>query len=490
MDYAKAASSSESTGKYFNEQIIYCEKNGFDEKDLQDKLHEMGVWMKVEGFQRSDFNRKLCLVIKEEHIRNHSVENGVNLDGLHVKFYFHKSRNTDVKVLVSQVPIGVDSLEIKMHLRSYGNVEKVHNITRSYRNNTYDTGDRVLIFKKLLGHIPSYVKIRGYWAYIKYDGQPATCRICHQTDHLAADCPQNPRKKRKAQDKMNDDKDVPKASENPDKEPESNMEVQEQSTLHQPIFKNPEESEPGERTLDKFVTLEDCLTPPSLEPEIQQERQESDEQSQAWADSPEGEVTTEGSEKPQEDSSSEPATPRTVQKQIFGTDTELSEDEPARVLSIWGDDAAEGPKESTVKEPTIYCPQCRGNSHSEEECTAAVLEQANRKILSTRDSKKGKQSKSSTGGKETFKKFKKDLDLVVMRGKRTGGLDHILELSDRDNVYALYLLLTYGDYARTQHREIRMSGNKEVMDLWRRHSREGMNKDKAEDFLREVPHQL
>ena len=171
--------------------------------------------------------------------------------------------------------------------------------------------------------------------------------------NLSSDCPENPRKKRKVQDKRNDDKDASKASGNPDKEPESNMEVQEQPTLHESVSENPEESEPGERTLDKFVTLEGCLTPSSLEPEIQQERHESDEQSQAWADSPKGDLTTEGSEKPQEDSISEPAIPRTVQKQIFGTDTELSEDEPASVLSIWGHDAAEDPKESTVKEPTI-----------------------------------------------------------------------------------------------------------------------------------------
>ena len=94
MDYAKAAGSSSGTGTYFNEKMIYCEKSGFDDKELQDKLHEMGLWRKMEGFQRSDFNRKLCLVIQEEHIRTHLVENGVNLDGLHVKFYFHKPGNT------------------------------------------------------------------------------------------------------------------------------------------------------------------------------------------------------------------------------------------------------------------------------------------------------------------------------------------------------------------------------------------------------------
>ena len=77
-----------------------------------------------------------------------------------------------------------------------------------------------------------------------------------------------------------------------------------------------------------------------------------------------------------------------------------------------------------------------------------------------------------------------------MRGKCTEGLQHILELSDCDNVFAVYLLLTYGDYARAQHHEIHMSGNKDVMDLWRCHFREGMDKDAAEDLLHEVHHQL
>ena len=147
------------------------------------------------------------------------------------------------------------------------------------------------------------------------------------------------------------------------------MDVHEQSASYQPVPENHEKSEPGERTLDKFVTVEDCLTPSSLDPEVQQEKQESEEQSQAWADSPEAEVNTVGSEKPQEeeDSISEPATPRTVQKLIFGTDTELSEDEPASVLSIWGNDAVEEPKESAVKEPTTYCPRHREYSHSKVE---------------------------------------------------------------------------------------------------------------------------
>ena len=55
-----------------------------------------------------------------------------------------------------------------------------------------------------------------------------------------------------------------------------------------------------------------------------------------------------------------------------------------------------------------------------------------------------------------------------MRGKRTEGLAYIHELSDRDNVFAAYLFFTYGDYNRAHLHEIRMLGNKEVMDHWRR----------------------
>ena len=212
MDYAKAAGSSNDTRMYFNDQMIYCEKSRFEDKELQDKLDELGFWNKVRGFQRSDFNRKLCLVIHEEYIRNHLVENGVDLDNdLHVNFYFHRSRNTNVRVLVSQVPIGIDDVELSMHFRHYGVVVNVRDVKRTYRKNTYDTSDRVLTFRKLVMDIPSYVKIRGYWAYIKYNGQPATCRICHQTGHLAAECPQNPKRKRKEQDKKNEEEEVPKA---------------------------------------------------------------------------------------------------------------------------------------------------------------------------------------------------------------------------------------------------------------------------------------
>ena len=65
MAYAKAASSSGGTGKFFNEKMICCNKNGFNAEELADELHELGLWKSVSGYQRVDFNRKLALVIKD-----------------------------------------------------------------------------------------------------------------------------------------------------------------------------------------------------------------------------------------------------------------------------------------------------------------------------------------------------------------------------------------------------------------------------------------
>ena len=66
MAYAKAAGSSEGTGKFFNEKMICCNVNGFTSEELADELHELGIWTSVSGYQRVDFNRKLALVIEGE----------------------------------------------------------------------------------------------------------------------------------------------------------------------------------------------------------------------------------------------------------------------------------------------------------------------------------------------------------------------------------------------------------------------------------------
>ena len=99
------------------------------------------------------------------------------------------------------IPIGVPDIDIKLALALFGDIADIQKISKVHKGHRYDTGDRIVVFKKLIVSIPSYLKIRGYTAYIKYPGQPATCRTCGLTGHLAAACPANTKNKGKAQEK-------------------------------------------------------------------------------------------------------------------------------------------------------------------------------------------------------------------------------------------------------------------------------------------------
>ena len=85
-----------------------------------------------------------------------------------------------------------------------------------------DTGDRVVIFKKIHKDIPSYVPVRDWKAYMMYTGQPKTCRSCGNVDHFAKDCSSKRKpdetfsedqnifdKKRKSDKKSAEDQDIP-----------------------------------------------------------------------------------------------------------------------------------------------------------------------------------------------------------------------------------------------------------------------------------------
>ena len=242
----------------------------------------------------------------------------------------------------------------------------------------------------------------------------------------------------------------------------------------------PQNEQSPDRVFEK-ATVEDCQIPTSAESGQDEDVQEK--QSQAWADYPEENPFEVSSEKPQDDSSSEPATPRSIQKQIFGTDTEISHDESASFQSIWGDDIKEASPKPEVKQPVLFCPRCKVNSHSEEECTASVIKKANKKALSTGVSNKGKKNKI------TYRKFRSDLELIVMRGKNTDGVQYILEMGDRKEAYAFYLFLTFGEYTRADRNEVDMSGGQEVMDLRRRYSK-SMDRTAAEDRLHSIHGQL
>ena len=470
MSYASAAkngtsgssgrSSKENThGKFFNEKLVVCMVNGFGCEDVADALQRLGLLRFVTGIQTLDFNRRIGVEVNEEGVKSSILTKGLVVKGHTVTFSQHGSKDA-TRVYVYQLPLGISEHEVRRTFETYGNIGRIQPNITSYHGRRLLNGQWCLHFNRITDHIPSYVTVRGWKAYVSYRGQPKTCRICDGRGHIARDCPLH--------------------KDNEEQEKTENMDAQDQPPQKEENHEKPGESAPADRVFEK-VTVEDCQIPTSVEPAQAQDSQEK--QSQAWADSPEENPFDVGSEKPQEDSSSEPATPRSIQKQIFGTDTEISEDESQGSQSIWGDDIKEDSPKSEAKKPVMFCPRCKVNSHSEEECTASVIKEANKKALSTRGGNKGKDNKIS------FKKFTSDLELVVMRGRNTDGVQYILEMGSRKEAYALYLIHTFGEYTRADRKEFHMAVGREVMDLWRRYSK-SMDKTAAEDRLRTIHDQF
>ena len=80
-----------------------------------------------------------------------------------------------------------------------------------------------------------------------------------------------------------------------------------------------------------------------------------------------------------------------------------------------------------------YCPRCRVDSHSEEGRFAALIKQVKRKNSDIEDSEPGK-FKVEIKKKRTFKKFKRDLEQVVIKGRSTDGLQYVMEVNNSPSV--------------------------------------------------------
>ena len=447
-------------GKFFNGKLLVCMVHGFCCEDVADALHKLGMLRVVTGIQTLDYNRRIDVEISNESVRSKILRDGLLIKYHTVTFSQHGSKDA-TRVYVHQLPLDIPEQEVRAAFETYGSIGRVQPKVMSYHGKRILNGEWCLHFTRLAKQIPSYVSVRGWTAYVNYRGQPKTCRICDGRGHIARDCPTR--------------------NDNGDQEKPKNMDVHDQPPQSEENPEKPGETAAADRVFENAM-IEDCQIPTSAEPGQDQDGQERKTQSQAWADSPEENPFEVSSKKPQDDSSSEPATPRSVQRQIFGTDTEISDDEPASSQSIWGDDSTASPKPE-VKKPVLFCPRCKVNSHSEEECMASVIEEANKKAFSTGVGKKGKKNNV------TFKKFKSDLELVVLRGKNTDGVQYVREMGDRIEAFALYLFLIFGDYTCADRGEIRMSGNQEVMDLWRWCSK-SMDKTAAKDRLSTIPGHL
>ena len=323
-------------------------------------------------------------------LRDGLRQRGLDIDGVHIEFLgLQRSIEPHWKVYVTQLPGGITKDQIFSAFREFGDIREIQVITKVLFGKRFDTGDRSVIFKNLAKDIPSYVRVRRWIAYVKYDGQPKTCRVCGQLDHLAKDCPSNLRKK--PQQNQNKDDEMPHVPEPDltDEEITSTPSMQEEEPH---VFRNAslqKEQEKPQVSLQKEeeepnvlsnVTIQDCSATPTVEnvtvldcyttsPTVENVSDETEvtTQKKSWADNSDPDDQSTG-----------------VTKEKLGFKS--------------------------------YCPRCRVDSHSEAECWHTVVKRASKRKLPVRVSKPGK-GVTKPKRFRSFKRFMQDLSLVVCKGR-------------------------------------------------------------------------
>ena len=138
MSYAEAAGSGTSSGsqhrfqhgpqqnskgRFYDEKMVVCMSNGISYEQLADELYNKGFWKSVTGLQRVDFDRRFAIVIEDAGIRDKLVERGLEINGKHIIFGYHRRRvyvDLTTRVNVSQLPIGIIVPELEEVSGFYG----------------------------------------------------------------------------------------------------------------------------------------------------------------------------------------------------------------------------------------------------------------------------------------------------------------------------------------------------------------------------------
>ena len=130
MSYAEAASSEKCQSsdlnpssnssfqrRYYNETLILCLSDGFTYEKLAEVLHRGWFLCVISGLQKVDYGRRYALVVEDPQVRDTLVSSGLNDEGIHVTFTYHKRREQP-RVYVSQLPLGISKIDIRRSLTS------------------------------------------------------------------------------------------------------------------------------------------------------------------------------------------------------------------------------------------------------------------------------------------------------------------------------------------------------------------------------------
>ena len=137
----------------FLTQILYVLLKYCSRTNYRSTVKEQGYWKAVTVFQKLDF-RRYGIVFSDPDLRDKLAVNGLDIDGVHITFGYHRHRSYFVRVLVSRLPAGVPDKDICSVLNCYGEILKVQQVTKVWYGVQVDTGDRVVVFKKFTRTFP------------------------------------------------------------------------------------------------------------------------------------------------------------------------------------------------------------------------------------------------------------------------------------------------------------------------------------------------
>ena len=196
MSYADAAGKGNQQGqqrRYFNDKMVVCDSRGIPLDKLVEALEENHLLRHMIAIQKVKHGAMYALASNNSRALQYLTLNGLEVNGLHLRFKNHKANA--VNVYVANIPFRIGSEDIKSAFCPFGHITGLRRIQKDFHGYKLYTGDWSIAFEKLDKEIPSYLIVRGWLAYVSYEGQKKTCRSCGESGHFFANCP-----KRKGQD--------------------------------------------------------------------------------------------------------------------------------------------------------------------------------------------------------------------------------------------------------------------------------------------------
>ena len=87
--------------KFFNSDMLVSFARNIAQERISEVLEEQGYWKAVTVFQKLDF-RRYEIVFSDPDLRDKLVINGLDIDGVHITFGYHRHRNYLIRVLLSE----------------------------------------------------------------------------------------------------------------------------------------------------------------------------------------------------------------------------------------------------------------------------------------------------------------------------------------------------------------------------------------------------